>query len=264
MAALRSTIARVLFHAGRTADRMARTMVYLAAGTRRLEELQTDKESVWDAFYRGYPSPQSQLLPWEKAFVDRFVSPGADVLLIGCGSGRDLVPLVERGCQVTGIDPSREGLAIAEQLLQRRGLSATLTGGFFENLNIGQTFDVVIFSYYCYGEMPMARRRIAALTKAAALVKPGGHVVVSHPGGIGRPRSILVRLGRIAGTLTRSDWRLEPGDFVSDSRQRRQSFSFTHEFEDGELEREAAAANLRAVFRHVAEDHTVVTVLTHP
>ena len=51
---------------------MARTMVYLAAGTRRLEELQTDKQSVWDAFYRGYPSHQSQLLPCEKTFVDHF------------------------------------------------------------------------------------------------------------------------------------------------------------------------------------------------
>jgi hypothetical protein len=36
-------------------------------------------------------------------------------------------------------------------------------------------------------------------------------------------------------------------------------------FEPGELEREAAAANLRVVLRHVAEDdNTVVAVLTHP
>ena len=262
MSGLRSMVAQLLFQAGRMADRMARTMVYLAAGTRRLEEIQADKQFVWDAFYRGYPSHQSQLLSWEKEFVDRFVPPGADVLLIGCGSGRDLVPLVERGCQVTGIDPSREGLAIAERRLHARGLSATLTLGFFESLEIRHTFDVVIFSYHCYGEMPMAIRRIAALTKAAALVKPGGHVVVSHAAGIRRPRTILVRLGQIAGTLARSDWRLEPGDFVSDSRQRSQSFSFTHEFEDGELEREAAAANLRVMFRHAADDMTIVAVLS--
>jgi SAM-dependent methyltransferase len=255
-------VAGVLFQAGRMADRMARALVYLAAGTRRLEEIQADKQFVWDAFYRGYPSHQSQLLPWENEFVDRFVPPGAEVLLIGCGSGRDLVPLIERGCQVMGIDPSREGLTIAERMLHTRGLSATLTCGFFENLEITHTFDVVIFSYYCYGEIPMASRRIAALTKAAALVKPGGHVVVSHAAGVGRPRSALVRLGQVAGTLARSDWRLEPGDFVSDSRQRSQSFSFTHEFEDGELEREAATADLRVVFRHVGDDMTVVAVLT--
>ena len=123
-------------------------MVYLAAGTRRLEEIQADKQSVWDAFYEGYPSQQSELLPWEKEFVDRFVPPGAEVLLIGCGSGRDLVPLAQRGCRVTGIDPSREGLRIAERLLHARGLSATLTREFFESLEMTHPFDVVIFSYY--------------------------------------------------------------------------------------------------------------------
>ena len=261
MSGLRSIVGRLLFETARMADRSARAMVYLAAGTRRLEEIRTDKQSVWDAFYRGYPCQQLQLLPWEKEFVDRFVPPRAEVLLIGCGSGRDLVPLVERGCQVTGIDPSREGLTITERLLQARGLCATLICGFFENLEITHAFDVIIFSYYCYGEMPMAARRIAALTKAAALVKHGGHVVVSHATGIGRPRSTFVRFGQIAGSLARSDWRIEPGDFVSDSRQRRQSFSFTHEFEAGELEREAAAANLRTVFRH-ADDRTIVAVLT--
>lgn len=262
MSGLRSIVGRLLFRTARMADRSARAMVYLAAGTRRLEEIQADKQSDWDAFYEGYPSHQSQLLPWEKEFVDRFVPPTAEVLLIGCGSGRDLVPLAQRGCQVTGIDPSREGLTIAERLLHARGLSATLTCGFFENLEISRAFDAIIFSYYCYGEMPMTSRRVATLTKASALLKPGGHVVVSHAAGVGRPRSVLVRLGRVAGTLARSDWRVEPGDFVSDSRQRNQSFSFTHEFETGELEREAAAANLRPVFRHVGDDKTVVAVFT--
>ena len=262
MSRLRSTIARLLVQASRLADRVARTMVYLAAGTRRLEEMQADKQSGWDAFYRTYPSHRSQLLPWEEEFVDRFVQPRNQVLLIGCGSGRDLLPLLERRCEVTGIDSSREGLAIAERLLHTRGLCATLIHGFFENLAVTQTFDVVIFSYYCYGEIPMASSRVAALRKAAALLKPGGHVVVSHATGIGRSRTILVRLGQIAGSLARSDWRLEPGDFVSDSRQRSPSFSFTHEFIEGELEREAAAANLQGAFRHVADDMTVVTVLT--
>jgi SAM-dependent methyltransferase len=254
-------VVRLLFHAGRIADRFARTMVYLAAGTRRLEEMQADKRSEWDAFYRGQPSPRSHLLPWEEEFVARFVPPRAQVLLIGCGSGRDLLPLLERGCEVTGIDSSRQALTVAEGLLEARRFCAALIHGFFETVVLTQTFDVVIFSYYCYGEIPMASRRVAALRKAGNLLKPGGYIVVSHATGIRRPRTVLVRLGQIAGTLARSDWRLEPGDFVADSRQRSPSFSFTHEFADGELEREVASANLRLVFRRVAEDQTVVAVL---
>ena len=88
----------------------------------------------------------------------------------------------------------------------------------------------------------------------------GGQVIVSHPAGIPRPHSILVRVGRIAGALAHSDWRVEAGDLVSDNRERNASFSFVHAFEPGELEREATAAGLRSVFRRDADDRTVVCV----
>lgn len=265
MAQWRSTIARLLLHGGRMADRATRATTYLAAGTRRLEEMHADHTRTWDRFYQGDTAQETRLLPWEEVYLGRFVTGGAKVLLIGCGSGRDLVALVERGCEVTGIDPSGEALRIAERLLSARRRSAKLICGFFESTAVPHPCDVVIFSYYCYAAIPMTSRRVAALKKAAAHLNPGGHVIVSHAAGVRPPRSILVRAGRFAGALTRSDWRIEAGDLLSvDSRERPPSLSFTHVFEPGELEREAAAANLRVVLRHVAEDNTVVAVLTHP
>jgi len=265
MAHWRSTIARLLFHGGRMADRISRVTTYLAAATRRLEEMQADHKRSWDRFYQSHPSQETRLLPWEEACLGRFMISGAKVLLIGCGSGRDLLALVERGCEVTGLDASGEGVRIAERLLSARGLSAKLICGFFESTPLPHRFDVVIFSYYCYAAIPMTSRRVAALEKAAAQLNAAGHVVVSHAAGVQRPRSVLVHAGRIAGALTRSDWRVESGDLLSaDSRDRPPSLSFTHAFEHGELEREAAAANLRVVFRHVADDGTVVAVFAHP
>src|SRR3954470_6259925 len=260
MARLRSAIASLLFHAGRMADRISRTTGYLAAGTRRLAEMRADHRDAWDAYYERHTAHESSLLSWEEECFSRFAAPGRRVLLVGCGTGRDLIALVERGCEVTGMDPSAAGLEIADRLLRGRGLSPTLLPGFFEDTPIAHTFDVVVFSYYCYAAIPMASRRIDALKKAAALVDGGGHVIVSYAAGIPRPHPILVGLGRIAGTLARSDWRLESGDLVSDNRQRAAAFSFTHAFEPGELEREAAAAALRPVFRRVADDRTVVAV----
>jgi len=255
-------VADVLFQAGRMADRISRTTTYLAAGTRRLAEIQADHARAWDRFYAKHQGQDTRLLPWEEECLARVVTPGAEVLIVGCGSGRDLLALVERGCLVTGVDPSGEGIAIAERFLRARGTPAKLIHGFFEDTPIPHVFDVVIFSYYCYATIPMASRRVGALKKAAALVNPGGHVIVSHAWGIQPPRATLVRLGRIAGALAGSDWRLEPGDLVSDNRTGESSLSFTHAFEDGELERETAAANLRSVSRHIDGDHTVVAVLT--
>jgi 2-polyprenyl-3-methyl-5-hydroxy-6-metoxy-1,4-benzoquinol methylase len=55
-----------------------------------------------DASPRGRP-PVSALLP-----------PGARVLDVGCGEGRDSVFFAERGFDVTGVDIARSGLAKAE------------------------------------------------------------------------------------------------------------------------------------------------------
>ncbi len=262
MTPVRSTVARLLFQAGRIADRFSRATVYLSAGARRLDEMQADTMRSWDAFYQTHPSHDGELLPWEEEFVARFVPDRAAVLVVGCGSGRDLVPLVERGCLVTGIDPSSTGLAIAERVLHTLNGSVKLIEGFFEDVAIAETFDVVIFSYYSYATVPMASRRILALNKASAILRPGGHVIVSHAAGVPPPRATLVRLGRMMGALTRSDWRVEPGDLISDNRERVPSLSLVHRFEEGELEREAAAANLRLVCRRVSDEHTVVAVMS--
>jgi SAM-dependent methyltransferase len=263
MARIRQTAAALLFHLGRTADRLARASTYLAAGTRRMAELQADHRRSWDRFYRGHPSHDSTLLRWESEIVDTFIRPGFDVLLVGCGSGRDLVPLVEHGCRVTGIDASEAAITIAHRMLQTRGHSALLLTGFFEDLPIAGHFETVIFSYYAYASIPMSQRRRAALAKASALLKPGGHVVVSHAAGGTRPGVVLGRLARIAGALSRSDWRIEPGDLVWSDHSNARSISYAHIFEDGELETEAHAAQLRTVSHKVIDD-AVVAVFARP
>src|SRR3954470_5466931 len=139
MARLRSAIASLLFHAGRMADRISRTTVYLAAGTRRLAEMRADHTHAWDAHYARHSAHESSLLRWEEECLGRFAAPGVRVLLVGCGSGRDLLALVERGCEVTGIDPSGTGLELADRLVRARGLSAKLIHGFFEDTPIPET-----------------------------------------------------------------------------------------------------------------------------
>ncbi len=261
MTAFRSISGGVFHWLGQMAQRTARLTDYLAIGTRHLSDMRDDSRRTWLAFYDAHPSHDSRLLPWESEFVDRFVKHDADVLLIGCGSGRDLLPLAERQCSVTGIDPVGSSLDIARRMLAERGLTATLIEGFFEETSITGAFDAVIFSYYCYSVIPECRRRVAVLHRAAALLKPGGHIVISVASDTPRPHPVLVRLGRLSGALNRSDWRLEPGDLVWNNRQRSPSYSYTHVFEPGELEREAAVANLAVAFRQTAEDNTVVTVL---
>jgi SAM-dependent methyltransferase len=264
MIGLRQLAAALLFWFGQMAQRAARLTDYLAIGTRQLSDMRDDSLRTWQAFYERHRSHDARLLPWEIDFADRFLRPGDKVLLIGCGSGRDLLPLAVRHCAVTGIDPVRSSLDIARRMLAERGLTASLIEGFFEDASIAGTFDAVIFSYYCYSVIPESRTRVAMLRKAATVLSAGGHIVISVGSNTPRPHRILVRMGQLSAALCGSDWRLEPGDLVWNNREGRPSYSYTHAFEPGEIEREASTAGLTVVFQRQAEDNTIVTVVARP
>lgn len=261
MPRIRRAAALALFHAGRTADRLARLSHYMAIGTFRLAEMRASIRNSWDDFYASDTPAAPLLLTWEDTLFERFMKRGSHVLVVGCGSGRDLVTLTERGCHVTGIEPSASAVRQAQHLLKERHGQATVVEGFFEDASIQGTFDAVVFSYYCYAFIPVSRRRMDALRKAAALLKPDGHVIVSHASGIPPPRRLLIRVARASAILSRSDWRLEEGDVIWENRRRRPSYSYTHAFGPGELDREAAAAGLTPVFHQHATDGSVIAVL---
>jgi SAM-dependent methyltransferase len=263
MARLRRLARNVLFLTGRAADRAASLSHYLAVGTLQIAEMKDSIRRTWQDFYGAHAETETSFLPWEREFVDRFVPAGSRVLLIGCGSGRDLIAFAEHGCEVTGVEPVAAALQIAQRTLVERRLSATLVEGFFDDVSLAGGFDVAIFSYYCYASIPESARRIASLRKAAALLTPDGHLLVSHARHGVPARRGAIALARLAGALCRSDWRLEAGDLVWDNRTSAAAYSYTHTFEAGELAREAAAAGLTVVFERETGG-TVAVALRRP
>jgi SAM-dependent methyltransferase len=262
MARMRRAAGAALFRAGRTADRMARLSHYMAVGTLRLADLRDHIRNGWDDFYATDPLPVPGLLPWEELLADRFLAAGSEVLVMVCGNGRDLLALAERGCRITGVEPSGTAIEQARRALGTRHAASTLVPGFFEDARLCGTYDAVIFSYHCYAFIPVSARRIESLRKAASLLAPGGHIFVSYASGAARPRSVLINAARLVAAICRSDWRLEAGDLVWENRGRRPTYSYTHAFRSGELEQEAAAAGLGMVCSDVTASGSLVAVLT--
>jgi len=261
MSRIRQLAASMLFSAGRAADRAARVAHYLAVSTFTLAQMRESIRTSWNDFYATNGVPKPVLMPWEQAALVRAAPPGSRVLLVGSGNGRDLIALAERGYVTTGVEPAAMAVREARRQLAERQTTASVIEGFFEDAPIAGTFDLVIFSYYCYASIPMSARRVDALKKAAGLLIPGGHILVSYASGTPRPNGALTSLARTAGRLWRSDWRLEPGDLVWDNRRKGPSYSYTHAFGPGELELEGAAAGLRLVFNDVAADESAVMLL---
>ena len=125
---------------------------------------QTDpSRRTWDEFSRTGATILSGLMPWEKVWYERVLK--ADhILLVGCGTGRDLIALLELGYRVDGLDVSARAIALARRVLKRQRLSAELYTGRIEALVPPATFDAVIFSWFCYGNIPEAAARTEALS----------------------------------------------------------------------------------------------------
>jgi SAM-dependent methyltransferase len=248
-----------LVQAGRVFARAARVFDHLAAGTLTIDRLRLGIERNWEDFSAGDADIAAGLTRWEEEMVARFVAGGDDVLLVGSGTGRDLVALVSGGYRVTAVEPARRAVATCRRQLEMRGLTADVIEGFFEDVALPHRFDVIIFSGCCYDFIPESRRRIAALRKAADHLAPRGRIIINYmtapPG-----HPMLIHLARFAAAVTRSDWRPERGDVVFPVDPARRLFHYEHLFGPGELEAEALAAGLRAA-HHCDFPNTPVIVL---
>jgi SAM-dependent methyltransferase len=257
---LRSLVTRTLFRISRTAVVVSSLFDYLAVSTLRLAEVRDGIRRGWQDFGGRDADIAAGLMSWEEDLVERFVQPGARVLIIGSGSGRDVIALAERGCELTGVEPADSPVRAARRALSERRLKATIVEGFFEDAPLSGNFEVIMFSYYCYTYIVESHRRVFALRKAVDLLAAGGHILISYPILV-RPRSIIVKISRIMGALCRSDWRVEAGDLISVVGARNQSFyDYTHAFQAGEIEREAAAAGLELVYGRNFLDGRVIAL----
>ena len=254
-------ITRVFALVARTSGGVSSLCHYFAASTLKLEDIKQGIRHSWQGFNSRDTDIAAGLMTWEEDLVQRFVAPGAAVLIVGCGSGRDLLALAERGYQVTGVDPASIALRIAERALRQRQLSAHLIEGFVEDVRLSGQFDVVFFSYHSYSYIPESARRVRALRAAAAHLTAGGHILISYEA-MTRPPPVMIRLARIVGMLCGSDWRLEPGDRVFPKHFREQRYySYAHAFQPEELEKESAAAGLRVVYRRELPHDPVIALM---
>lgn len=241
---MRHLLLLLLHHGGRFLDRGARLCLHAAAGLSRREDFHRATPPAWDTFFATDDKIDSGLLRLEQELADAHVRPGDRVLVVGCGSGRDLLPFARMGCPTVGLDPSRRALDAAERALRRHGLLAELHQGFFETAALTGPFDVVWFSLLVYSLIPGREGRVAALRKAVSLLSAEGRVVITVQT-LPAPQ-VFRHVTQAMAMLSRSDWIPSPHDQfypVAGSPYVR----YEHAFAPAEAEAEAGAAGLDIV-----------------
>lgn len=223
-------------------------MTAIAAGTFNERELEEARVRHWASFADEHPTRKQGLFPWEVRFYGRFLKRGARLLVVGAGSGRDVLCFIRDGCIVRAIDESAEALEGLQRRLARAELSADVTASSIVDFESDERFDVVIFSWLAYILIPARKLRLAALRRAEQALAPGGVILISYKPGKGSPG--LGKLSRAVAALT-GGW--PPEDF--------EEFQFSgtaalprvyHSrfYTPEEIEGEAAEAGLKVIDHH--------------
>jgi SAM-dependent methyltransferase len=231
--------------------RLDRLILHVDVATRSLEDVRHSIRAYWSTFNDRPEQWRGGLLEWERRLLEHVVKAGDGVLLIGCGSGRELGAFLERGCSLVGVEPAGRTLEIARR--EFGGDNITFVEGFVEDVTLPRDFDVCWFSYFSYSYIPDRRRRVALLGRLAAHLRPGGRIVVTCHCQVRPPRSRAVSIGQLAARVWRADWELADGDELVRAQPAFRLFHYQHVFAPDELMDESAAAGLLVVERHLPE-----------
>ncbi len=255
----RSAFSAALSSLGRTLERGGRLLAYAAAGSMSLADLHEAIQRGWRGWQEAATEAHgfSGLMQWEKDFYLRFLKPDDLILVVGCGTGRDLLGLLDLGYRVEGVDLVPESIEALRGALIARRMATDLYTGSIESVSLPKRYDAFIFSWFCYSFIPQSANRIAVLRKLRALLNPAGRILISYPRSEALPRT-PIRLARLTAILSRSDWRPEYGDSVSLAPG---AVFYEHRFPPGALEQEARAAGLTVAF-HERKDSYYKAALT--
>lgn len=110
----------------------------------------------------------------ERMFKDHAGGKIKSILDLGCGTGGHALPLIRRGYAVTGVDRSQGMLDGARAKADAAGVELPLHLGDVRDLDLGQTFDAVIFMFAVVAYQTTNADLSGALRSARRHLKPGG------------------------------------------------------------------------------------------
>lgn len=220
--------------------------LYLGTGLLALRELRAASVVRWEIYGDDESTLDAGLEDWEAQVYGQVLQPSDRTLLVGCGTGRDLIELAKRGCDVTGLEQSPLLADRARTHLRGLGLAGEVVAEPVESYVPDTTYDAVVFSLYMYSYIVGDTARVAVLTRARECLSPRGHIILSYAAV--QPQSPLwIALARIGSVCGRSDWWPQRGDRLYASLSQPDVLTLEHQFSPDEIAHECRAAGLRVI-----------------
>ncbi|KIL50901.1 class I SAM-dependent methyltransferase [Jeotgalibacillus campisalis] len=111
-------------------------------------------------------------------YTDRLKGVKGQILEAGSGTGRMLIPLLEEGLRVDGIDYSEEMLDSCREHCEKRGLSPQLYQGDLRDFSLPERYDAIIMPTGSFALLDSREAAEKALSLFYQHLNPGGRVII--------------------------------------------------------------------------------------
>ncbi|MCX5795334.1 MAG: methyltransferase domain-containing protein [Elusimicrobia bacterium] len=175
-----------------------------------------------NAFERGvYPLAGLVASPQWKSRTEQEVSfvlhslpirARGDVLDVGCGVGRHVIPLAKKGLMVTGVDVSPIYLREARTAARRQGVKARFLKQDMRRMGFDREFDAALSLFTSFGYFARVSDDARVLKNIFNALRPGGRFMIDVVNG-GRLRR-LFEIAEANGMAMNSWSRLGDGTYL--------------------------------------------------
>jgi len=135
-------------------------------------------ESIFDALYAGQTERGDELGFFRNACASRGLN-----LELGCGVGRVLLPLLEQGLAIDGLDRSASMLDRCHRKATALGQQPRLFLQDMRSFSLEHGYQRVVFTMRSFHHLLTPDEQLACLTRVQQHLEPGGRVIIDcfHP-----------------------------------------------------------------------------------
>ncbi|WP_368344600.1 class I SAM-dependent methyltransferase [Pelagovum sp. HNIBRBA483] len=130
----------------------------------------------YEALYRETPDALGPPTARVLALIEKHIPLGAHILDVGCGQGRDAVPLARQGFRVTGIDIAPSGVAALNEIAAREALPLCAMEADIADWRPEETYDLILCDRTLHMLAELARHRVFA--RLIGATAEAGHLLV--------------------------------------------------------------------------------------
>jgi 2-polyprenyl-3-methyl-5-hydroxy-6-metoxy-1,4-benzoquinol methylase len=186
---------------------------------------------------------------WEINILTSHLEPSQIVLDVGCGTGRHIIPLAEKGLQVSGIDTNKEYMKAVHEKQRSKELNANLIIADVRYLPLQDSFfDTVICMGNVLGDIGITRKdRTTIIQEMLNTAKQETTIIIELVHRYWKPLDLIMWLHRYLATALRKLFGkpTEYGDYTENVKFDHQTVKLAfHAFTSGEAQQLFASRGL--------------------